>query len=87
MNTKSALPSHAVRARRFLFGPSEKVSIAFVGTRAECKEFITRDLEKPYYTANDESGRWSLKIVTTNSLSPYARSEAEYKLIEQLQKQ
>ncbi len=81
--SNKTLPSHAVRARRFYFGPKEKTSIAFVGTLAECKEFIRLDNEEIYRTSHNESGRWTLRIVTTNSLRPYARREAEDKLIEQ----
>ena len=77
------LPSHAVRARRFYYGPSEKTLIAFVGTLAECKEFIRLDNDEIYRTSHNESGRWTLRIVTTNSLRPYARQEAECKLDEQ----
>ncbi len=82
MKTKT-LPSHAVRARRFFYGPSEKVSIAFVGSLAECKEFIRAQSARTYCTSPNESGRWSLRIVRTNSLRPYALLEAEYKTEEQ----
>ena len=77
------IPSHAVRARRFYYGPMEKLSIAFVGTLAECKEFIRTDNAKIYRTSHNEAGRWTLRIVTTNSLRPYARQEAQWKLDEQ----
>ena len=59
------------------------ILFAFVGTLAECKEFIRLDNEEIYRTSHNEAGRWSLRIVTTNSLRPYARQEAKYKLDEQ----
>jgi hypothetical protein len=82
MKTKT-LPPHCVRARQFFYGPTETTSIAFVGTLAECKEFIQLDDKEVYRTSHNESGRWVLKIVTTNSLSPSARRNAEYKIEEQ----
>ena len=72
----NVLPSHCVRARRYFFGPSEITSVVFVGTLAECRDFIRADDAKVYRTAHNESGRWSLRIVTTNSLRPYARQQA-----------
>jgi hypothetical protein len=77
------LHSHAVRSRKFFYGPQEKVGIAFVGTLAECKAWVKASDSAIYYTTNNESGRWSLKIVTTNSLSPHARTEAAHKQMEQ----
>ena len=77
------LHSHAVRSRKFFYGPQEKVGIAFVGTLAECKAWVAASDSATYYTSNNESGRWSLKIVTTNSLSPLARTEAAHKQMEQ----
>ena len=75
----SELPSHAVRSRKFFYGPSENVGIAFVGTLAECRDFITADNAEIYRIEHNESGRWSLKVVTTASLRPYALREAEYR--------
>jgi len=83
MNTNNNLPSHAVRARRFYYGQKEETSIAFVGALAECKEFIRLDNEEVYRTSHNESGRWVLRIVATNSLSPYARLQADHKMDEQ----
>ena len=83
MNTTNQLPSHAVRARRFFYGPKEETSIAFCGTLAECKEFIRLDDAETYRTSHNESGRWRLRIVTTASLSPYALLDAERKAEEQ----
>ena len=78
MNTKTTiLPSHCVRARRFFYGPAEKTSIAFVGTLDECREFIRADDAEIYRTSHNESGRWTLRIATTNSLRPYARQQAD----------
>jgi len=82
MNNK-ILPSHAVRARSYYYGPKEETSIAFVGSLAECREFIRLDNEEIYRTSHNESGRWTLRIVTMNSLRPYARDQAEYKMQEQ----
>jgi len=78
------LHSHAVRSRKFFYGPQEKVGIAFVGTLVECKAWVKASDSAIYYTTNNESGRWSLKIVTTNSLSPHARTEAAHKQMEQV---
>jgi len=78
------LHSHAVRSRKFFYGPKETVGIAFVGTLAECKAWVKASESAIYYTTNNESGRWSLKIVTTNSLSPHARTEAAHKQMEQM---
>jgi len=78
------LHSHAVRSRKFFYGPQEKVGIAFVGTLAECKAWVKASDSAIYYTSHNESGRWSLKIVTTNSLSPHARTEAAHKQMEQV---
>ena len=76
----STLPSHCIRARRFFYGPQpDKISIAFLGTLAECREFIRRDVDEIYRTDHNESGRWRLRIVTTNSLRPYALRDAEYR--------
>lgn len=80
MNT---LPSHAVRARQFFFGPKEKVTIVFVGTHTECKEFIRADDALIYRPSNNESGRWTLRIVTTNSLTRSALDQAGSKVQEQ----
>jgi hypothetical protein len=80
---KITLPSHAVRSRRFFYGPKEEVSIAFVGTLDECKKFIADDDDSVYHTAHNESGRWSLRVVTTASLSPSALRQAEYAAINQ----
>ncbi len=77
------LHSHAVRSRKFFYGPKETVGIAFVGTLAECKAWVKASESAIYYTSHNESGRWSLKIVTTNSLSPHARTEAAHKQMEQ----
>lgn len=78
-----SLPTHAIRSRRFFYGPKEEISIAFVGTRAECKEWIKADDATIYHTAHNESGRWALKIIRTNQLRPYALLEAERKFEEQ----
>ena len=75
--------SHAVRSRKFFYGSQEKVGIAFVGTLAECKAWVKASDSAIYYTSHNESGRWSLKIVTTNSLSPHAREMAAHKQMEQ----
>lgn len=77
------LHSHAVRSRSFYFGSQDKVGIAFVGTLAECKAWVKASDSSTYYTSNNESGRWSLKIVTTNSLRPNARTMAAHKQYEQ----
>jgi hypothetical protein len=77
------LPSHAVRSRQFFYCQQQKVGIAFVGTLAECKAWVKASDSAIYYTSHNESGRWSLKIVTTNSLSPHARTEAAHKQMEQ----
>ena len=78
------LHSHAVRSRKFFYGPQETVGIAFVGTLAECKAWVKASESAIYYTSHNESGRWSLKIVTTNSLSPHARTKAAHKQMEQI---
>jgi hypothetical protein len=77
------LHSHAVRSRKFYYGSKDKLGIAFVGTLAECKAWVKASDASIYYTSNNESGRWSLKIVTTNSLSPHARTMAAHKQYEQ----
>ena len=79
------LHSHAVRSRKFFYGPKEKLGIAFVGTLAECKAWVKSSDSAIYYTTHNESGRWTLKIVTTNSLSPFAREQAAHKQMEQEQ--
>jgi hypothetical protein len=78
------LHSHAVRSRKFFYGTQQTVGIAFVGTLAECKAWVAASNSAIYYTTNNESGRWSLKIVTTNSLSRHARTEAAHKQMEQV---
>lgn len=85
MNTNTTiLPSHCVRARSFFYGPSETTSIVFVGTLNECREFIRKDNAEIYRTSQNESGRRSLRIVTTNSLRPYARQQADQCYYEQM---
>ena len=85
MNTNTTiLPSHCVRARRYFYGPAETTSIVFVGSLAECREFISADDAEIYYTSHNESGRWTLRIVTTNSLRPYARQQADQCYSEQM---
>ena len=85
MNTKTTiLPSHCVRARRFFYGPAETTSIVLVGTLTECREFIRKDNAEIYHTGHNESGRWTLRIVTTNSLRPYARQQADQCYNEQM---
>lgn len=74
------LPSHAVRSRRFFFGPKEKVAIAFVGTLAECKKYVSDNNASVYHTSHNESGRWSLRIVRINALRPWALRDAECRL-------
>ena len=86
MNTTTTLASHAVRARRFFYGPKETTSIAFVGSLTECKDFIARRSSETYHLSHNESGAPSYKIVTTNSLSPYARQQAEQTAWEQTQR-
>jgi hypothetical protein len=78
------LHSHAVRSRKFFYGPQEKVGIAFVGTLAECKAWVAASNSAIYYTSQNEAGRWSLKIVKTDSLSRHARTEAAHKQMEQM---
>ena len=81
MKVITTLPSHAVRSRRFFYGPSaDEIGIAFVGTLAECRKFIADDNAEIYHTRHNESGRWSLRIVTTNSLRPYAHQSADQRL-------
>lgn len=75
--TTKPLPSHAVRARRFFYGPTSTTSIAFVGSLQECKEFIRLDNSEVYHTSHNEAGRWTLRIVPTHSLSPFATQQAE----------
>jgi len=77
------LPTHAVRAWRLFYGPAAETSIAFVGSMAECRKFISDDNEEIYRTSHNESGRWTLKTVTTYSLSPHAKLQAEQKNEEQ----
>ena len=78
------LHSHAVRSRKFFYGPKETVGIAFVGTLAECKAWVKASDSAIYYTSHNEAGRWSLKIVKTDSLSRHARTEAAHKQMEQI---
>jgi hypothetical protein len=66
MNTE--LPSHAVKALRFFYGPQKLTSIVFAGTHEECAEFVQKSDSQIYYLAHNESDRWTLKIVTINSL-------------------
>lgn len=77
------LPTHAIRSRRFFYGPKEEIGIAFVGTLTECKAWIKADDAEIYRTAHNESGRWALKIIRTNQLRPYAILDAKRKLEEQ----
>ena len=85
MNTKTIIiPSHCVRARRYFYGPSETTSIVFVGSLAECREFIRADDAEIYHTSHNESGRWTLRIATTNSLRHYARQQADQCYNEQM---
>lgn len=80
---KTSLPSHAVRSRQFYYGNQpDSVGITYVGTLAECQEFIRADGENVYRTEHNESGRWRLRIVTTASLGPYAIMQAENALQE-----
>ena len=80
------LHSHAVRSRKFFYGSQpDRIDIAFVGTLAECKAWVKSSDSAIYYTTHNESGRWTLKIVTTNSLSPFAREQAAHKQMEQEQ--
>jgi|LakMenEpi03Aug12_release.lakeMendotaPanAssembly.Ray.scaffolds.fasta_scaffold3378686_1 hypothetical protein len=84
MNT-SNLPSHAVRFRRFFYGNQpDEVGIAFVGSLAECREFMGQDAESIYRTRHNESGPWRLRIVNTSSLRPYAIQQAEDAMQEQI---
>ena len=62
-------PTHAVKAERFFYGPKKLTSIVFAGTRQECAEFVQKSDAQIYYLTHNESARWSLRIVTTNSLS------------------
>jgi len=78
------LHSHAVRSRKFFYNSQpDQIGIAFVGTLAECKAWVKASNSAIYYTSYNEAGRWALKIVTTNSLSPHARTEAAHKQMEQ----
>ena len=80
------LHSHAVRSRKFFYGSQlDRIDIAFVGTLAECKAWVKSSDSAIYYTTHNESGRWTLKIVTTNSLSPFAREQAAHKQMQQEQ--
>ena len=70
-------PTHAVRYRRFFYGKQEdQVGIAFVGSLAECREFIREDDACIYYTSHNEVGRCHLHTVRTASLRPYALEQA-----------
>ena len=73
----TTLPTHAVRYRRFFYGKqADQVGIAFVGTLAECKEFIREDNACIYYTSHNEVGRCHLHTVRTASLRQHALLEA-----------
>ena len=75
MNT--TLPTHAVRYRRFFYGKqADQVGIAFLGTLAECREFIREDNACIYYRSHDEVGRCHLHTVRTASLRQNALLEA-----------
>jgi hypothetical protein len=62
-------PTHAVRALRFFYGPKKLTSIVFAGSYEECAEFTEKGNSLTYYLSHNESDRWTLKIVTINSLS------------------
>ena len=73
----TTLPTHAVRYRRSFYGrQADQVGIAFVGTLAECREYIREDNACIYYCSHNEVGRCHLHTVRTASLSPYALLDA-----------
>jgi hypothetical protein len=71
------IPSHAVRARRYFYGPTETVDIVFLGNLADCKSYVSSQDNRPYYLAHNESGRSALKIVKTRNLSRSAMMQAQ----------
>ena len=75
MNT--VLPSHAIRGRFFYYGPSEKIGFVDVGTLEECRQRVKEIEANVYHLSHNESGRPIYTIVTTDSLSPHARLQAE----------
>jgi len=63
--------THCVKAKRFYYGPRHKHSIAFVGTRQECANYIKKSSSRVYYLAHNEHSLPQLRIVLTKNLSKH----------------
>ena len=63
--------THCVKAKRFYYGPKHKHSIAFVGTRKECEDYIKKSESRIYHLDHNEHSRPQLRIVLTKNLSKH----------------
>jgi hypothetical protein len=63
--------THAVRAKRFFYGSKPKHSIAFVGTRKECSDYIKKSNSRNYFLQHNEYSLPQLRIVLTKNLSKH----------------
>lgn len=77
----NTLPSHAVRRRRYFYGPAETCSIVFAGTLAECREYIRSEEAAVCYLSHNESGRPTLRVVRTASLRESALRDVHHLLM------
>jgi len=77
MKNIKKLPTHAVRRRRFFYGPTaDSVDLAMVGTLTACREYIAQFDGSYYRTGTNELVRDTLTMVTVKSLRPSAMKDA-----------
>jgi len=67
--------THCVKSKRFYYGPRHKHSIAFVGTRKECADYIKKSESCNYYLDHNEHSLPQLRIVLTKNLSKHLALE------------
>ena len=68
---KNVYQTHCVKAKRFFYGSKHKHSIAFVGTRKECSDYIKKSESRIYHLDHNEHSRPHLRIVLTKNLSKH----------------
>jgi hypothetical protein len=70
--------THAVRARRFFYGPKSSVHYVCRGSLSDCKTYVADQDRGIYYLSHNEYARPVHRIVRLDSLGPLARQQAQW---------
>ena len=68
--------THAVIATRTFYGPATRRDVLYVGTLAECREWVSDFDARVYRTQHNETGRPTLRLATRKSLSAHLATAA-----------